>query len=101
MRSLLGVLNIFGKLLAWFSGLFLLPILTALVYGELRSLRGFLIGAVVTVLLGLLLRVATVKFRYDLKSRDAYLLVSVSWLTFAAVATVPLLIDLPGLSFTR
>jgi trk system potassium uptake protein TrkH len=59
------------------------------------------IGAVVTVALGLLLRVATVKFRYDLKSRDAYLLVSVSWLTFAAVATLPLLIDLPGLSFTR
>ena len=49
----------------------------------------------------MLLRVATLKFRYDLKSRDAYLLVTVSWLTIAAVATVPLLIDLPGLSFTH
>jgi trk system potassium uptake protein TrkH len=101
MRSLLGVLNIFGKLLAWFAALFLFPIVTALIYDELRPLRGFLVGALITVAIGLLLRVATVKFRYDLKSRDAYLLVSVSWLTIAAVATIPLLLDLPGLSFSR
>ncbi|HEX4375597.1 MAG TPA: potassium transporter TrkG [Steroidobacteraceae bacterium] len=101
MRSLLGVLNIFGKLLAWFSALFLFPILTALIYGELSPLRGFLIGGVIAIAGGLLLRVATLKFRYDLKSRDAYLLVTVSWLTMAAVATVPLMIDMPQLSFTR
>jgi trk system potassium uptake protein TrkH len=101
MRSLLGVLNIFGSLLTWFAVLFLFPIITALVYGELLPLRGFVIGAASAVLGGLLLRVATLKFRYDLKSRDAYLLVSVSWLTIAAVATIPLLIDLPGLSFTK
>jgi trk system potassium uptake protein TrkH len=101
MRSLLGVLNIFGGLLAWFAALFVFPILTALIYGELAPLRGFLIGAVIAVAAGLLLRVATYKFRYDLKSRDAYLLVTVSWLTIAAVATAPLIIDLPGLSFTK
>src|SRR5580700_7400713 len=101
MRSLLGVLNIFGSLLTWFAVLFLFPIITALVYGELSPLRGFVIGAALAALGGLLLRVATLKFRYDLKSRDAYLLVTVSWLTIAAVATVPLLIDLPGLSFTK
>ena len=101
MRSLLGVLNIFGKLLAWFSALFMFPILTALIYGELSPLRGFLIGGVIAIAGGLLLRAATLKFRYDLKSRDAYLLVTVSWLTMAAVATVPLMIDMPQLSFTR
>ena len=101
MRSLLGVLNIFGGLLVWFAALFAVPIVTALLYDELTPLRGFLLGAVITVAAGLLLRVATYRFRYDLKSRDAYLLVTVSWLTIAAVATVPLLVDLPGLSFTR
>src|SRR5271155_3672691 len=101
MRSLLGVLNIFGSLLTWFAALFLFPIITALIYGELAPLRGFVIGAVLTVAGGLLLRVATYSFRYDLKSRDAYLLVTVSWLTIAAVATAPLMIDLPGLSFTK
>ncbi len=101
MRSLLGVLNIFGKLLAWFSALFLFPILTALIYGELSPLRGFLIGGVIAIIGGLLLRAVTLRFRYDLKSRDAYLLVTVSWLTMAGVATIPLLIDMPHLSFTR
>ncbi len=101
MRSLLGVLNVFGTLLAWFALYFLLPILTGLLYGEFAALRGFLAGGALAALGGFALQLATRGHRYDLKARDAYLLVSVGWLTIAAVATVPLLIDLPGLSFTR
>ncbi len=101
MRSLLGVLNIFGSLLAWFALYFLLPIVTALIYGEFGALRGFVAGAALAALGGLALRFATRRFRYDLKARDAYLLVAVAWLITAAVASVPLLIDLPGLSFTH
>ncbi len=101
MRSLLGVLNIFGSLLAWFALFFLLPIATALFYGELAPLRGFVAGAVIAAAGGLLLQLATRRYRYDLKPRDAYLLVTLSWLTIAAVATTPLMIDLPGLSFTK
>ncbi len=101
MRSVLGVLNIFSSLLMGFAALFLLPVLTALVYGELAALRGFLIGGCVSLGAGMLLRLGTHRYRYDLKPRDAYLLVGVSWLAIAAAATIPLLIDLPGLSFTR
>jgi len=49
MRSLLGVLNIFGSLLTWFALFFALPVLTALIYGELAPLRGFVAGAGVAV----------------------------------------------------
>src|SRR5580704_12471843 len=101
MRSLLGVLNIFGGLLMWFTALFIFPIVTALLYRELAPLRGFAIGAAITLVAGMLLKAATHSFRYDLKSRDAYLLVAVSWLTIAAIATTPLMVDLPGLSFTK
>jgi trk system potassium uptake protein TrkH len=101
MRSLLGVLNILGSLLLWFALFFAFPLLTALLYGELTALRGFLIGAALAAGGGLLLRLATRRHRHDLKPRDAYLLVTLSWLTVAAVASAPLLIDLPGLSFTR
>ena len=45
MRSLVGVLNIFGSLLTWFSLYFALPILTALVYGEFQTLRRFVLRA--------------------------------------------------------
>src|SRR5580698_9786040 len=101
MRSLFGVLNIFGSLLTWFALYFLLPIVTGLLYGEVGSLRGFVLGAAVSVVGGVLLRLATKRYRYDLKPRDAYLLVTVSWLTIALVAAIPLLIDLPGVSFTQ
>jgi trk system potassium uptake protein TrkH len=101
MRSLLGVLNIFGSLLTWFALYFVLPIITALVYGELAPLRGFIAGAGIAMVGGLLLRLATQRYRYDLKSRDAYLLVTTTVLLTAAVAAVPLLIDLPALSFTK
>src|ERR1700683_3410037 len=101
MRSVLGVLNIFGSLLNWFSLYFVLPIITALLYGELAPLRGFIAGAGIAIVGGLLLRLATQRYRYDLKSRDAYLLVTTTVLLIAAVAAVPLQIDLPGLSFTR
>src|ERR1700722_13880565 len=101
MRSLLGVLHIFGALLAWFGLCFLLPIATALIYGEFDAMRGFVIGALLSVVGGLLLRAMSARYRYDLKPRDAYLLVTVSWLTIAAAATTPFLIDLPGLTFTQ
>jgi trk system potassium uptake protein len=101
MRSLFGVLNIFGSLLTWFALYFLLPIVTGLLYGEVGSLRGFVLGAAVSVVGGMLLRLATRRYRYDLKPRDAYLLVTVGWLTIALVATIPLLIDLPRVSFTQ
>ncbi|HLK71572.1 MAG TPA: potassium transporter TrkG [Steroidobacteraceae bacterium] len=101
MRSLIGVLNIFGSLLAWFALYFLLPVLTALIFGEFAPMRGYVVGGVVAALLGLGLRALTHRYRFDLKARDAYLLVSVSWLGIAAIATIPLLLDVPGLSFTR
>ena len=88
MRSLLGVLNIFGSLLTWFALYFVLPIVTALLYGELAPLRGFIAGAGIAIVGGLLLRLATQRYRYDLKSRDAYLLVTSTVLLVAAVAAV-------------
>jgi trk system potassium uptake protein TrkH len=100
MRSLLAVLNIFGSLLSWFALWFLLPIVTGLLYGEIGALRGFAIGAAVCIVGGALLRLATRRYRYDVKPRDAYLLVTVSWLTIALVAAIPLLVDLPGIGFT-
>jgi trk system potassium uptake protein TrkH len=99
MRSILSVLNFLGSLLLLFALYFVPPIATAAAYGE-HALVGFLAGAGVSGALGLLLRAATWRYRGTLKPRDGYLLVSAIWLGIAAVATIPLLLDLPGLSFT-
>jgi trk system potassium uptake protein TrkH len=99
MRSILSVLNFLGSLLLLFALYFVPPIATAAAYGE-HALVGFLAGAGVSGALGLLLRAATWRYRGTLKPRDGYLLVSATWPVIAAVATIPLLLDLPGLSFT-
>src|SRR6185437_13999885 len=95
------VLNIFGSVLAWFALYFALPIVVALLYGEFQALRGFVAGGLIAAAVGLALQFTTRRYRHDLKPRDAFLLASAGWLTIAAVATAPLLIDLPGMSFTH
>jgi trk system potassium uptake protein TrkH len=99
MRSLLGVINVLGSLLALFSVWFLLPLLTALVYREPAALT-FLVCGAATAVFGLLLRAVTRRHRTELKPRDGYLLVTLSWLCVAAVAALPLMREIRGLGFT-
>jgi len=49
---------------------------------------------------GALLWLATKPFRRELRRRDGFLLVVFMWLGMAAVAALPLMYTLPGLSFT-
>jgi trk system potassium uptake protein TrkH len=100
MRSLFGVVHLLGSVLAMFSMLYLLPIITALVFHE-RAITPFLEGAVLCLVAGLLVRALTMRFRTDLKPRDAYLLVTLTWLVLAAIATMPLMMLMPSLSFTH
>jgi trk system potassium uptake protein TrkH len=89
MRSILAIVNVLGALLAMFAAYYLLPVLTALVYGEYPELRAFLVCALATLVLGLLLLFSTRRYRTELKPRDGYLLVSLSWLVMTAAAAVP------------
>jgi trk system potassium uptake protein TrkH len=49
---------------------------------------------------GLLLSLATRRFRRELRLRDGFILVSLTWLVLAAFAALPLMLAIPGLSFT-
>jgi trk system potassium uptake protein len=100
MRSLFGVIHLLGSVLALFSALFVLPLAAALYYHESVA-TAFLIGGLLVLGAGILIRYTTQRFRAELKPRDGYLLVTLTWLTLAAVATLPLLRSIPGLSFTR
>ena len=42
----------------------------------------------------------TRRHKRELRSRDGFLLVTLGWILMSAIATVPLLIALPGLTFT-
>jgi trk system potassium uptake protein TrkH len=99
MRSILAIVNVMGALLAMFAGLYLLPVVTALIYGEGAELASFLACAGITLALGLTLLLATRRNRAELKPRDGYLLVSLSWLTLTASAAVPFVV-IEGMSVT-
>src|SRR5690606_5890685 len=90
MRTILAIVNVLGALLALFSAYYLLPMLTALYFAEYRELIAFSICGVATLVLGGVLLLATRRHRAELKPRDGYLLVSLSWLLLTACAAVPL-----------
>ena len=98
MSRLLSVANILGRLLVVFSLTYLLPIVSALYYGD-RTLVTFVISMVACAVVGLLLTFGTRHARRELKARDGFILVSLAWIFIAAIATVPLMLH-SGLSFT-
>jgi trk/ktr system potassium uptake protein len=100
MRSLLAIVNVLGALLALFACYYLLPIGTALIYGETDALWVFVRCAAATLGAGALLLLATRRFRAELKPRDGYLLVSLSWIAVTIDAAAPMMLAAPRLSFT-
>ena len=85
MRSILAVVNVLGALLALFAAYFLLPIATALIYGETAELRVFLQCAGARRWQSAWrCCCCTRRYRAELKPRDGYLLVSLSWLAVTA-----------------
>jgi trk system potassium uptake protein len=100
MRSILAVVNVLGALVALFAGYYLLPIATAMIYGESQEFVTFSQCAGITLLGGLSLLFLTRRFRAELKPRDGYLLVSLSWLLVTSAAALPLMLGAPHLSFT-
>ena len=60
----------------------------------------FLISAGITALVGAALSVATRRFQRELMPRDGFLLVTLTWTLLPAFGALPLLLALPGLSFT-
>lgn len=90
---------VLGLILMVFGLTYSLPIATSL-YFEDGMTDYFLDGMSLNIGLGSTLSGLTMRFRGDVKTRDGYLLVASFWILMAAVATLPLMWGLPGLSFT-
>ncbi len=99
MRRALTVIHALGLMLVVFSLAYALPILTSLIYGD-GTLADFVAAMAWTSLTGVLMWVLTRRFRGELSVRHGYLLVVAMWTAMPAVATLPLLLVIPGLSFT-
>jgi trk system potassium uptake protein TrkH len=96
---MLAVLNVLGSMLMLFSVTYLLPIVTSLIYAD-GLFVDFVYAALGCLASGAALVAITRRHKRELRSRDGFLLVTLAWVLMSAIATVPLLIALPGLTFT-
>lgn len=85
--------------MALFAVTFLMPLASALVFQD-GTFDDFAIAAAINVVLGLTIAAATRRYKRELKARDGFLLVTLSWVLMSLSAAVPLMIALPGISFT-
>lgn len=99
MRRTLTVFHALGLMLVMFSLTYALPIATSMIYAD-GTQNDFLLAMVMTFAIGLLLWMLTRRYRGELSVRHGYLLVVGMWTAMPAVATLPLLLVINGLSFT-
>jgi trk system potassium uptake protein TrkH len=95
----LAVAHFLGLLLATFALAYALPVGCSLVMAD-GLWPKFLLSAALTAGCGIVLAGATLRFRRALKARDGFLLLTLGWLLLAGAAALPLLLALPGLTFT-
>ena len=86
-------------MMAFFGLLYLLPIAWSLAVRD-GAVLDFVAAAFINAVVGLAVAAATRKYRRELKPRDGFLLVSLSWALMSASAAIPFLIAMPELDFT-
>ena len=96
---LFPILHVMGMLLVCFGVTYLMPITASIVYYD-GTLTEFVDALGFCLLAGLLLWWPTRRFKRELQPRDGFLLVTLAWIMMAAIATLPLMMAIPGLSFT-
>ena len=96
---MLAVVHVLGQLLSIFGVTFLLPLVASLIFRD-GTWWDFALAGLISSGAGLLIWVSTRRFKRELKSRDGFLLVTLVWVLMAGAATIPLLLVIPGLSFT-
>jgi trk system potassium uptake protein TrkH len=96
---MLAVIHVLGSMLVLFSITYLLPVITSLIYQD-GMVLDFVYAALGCLATGAVVARATRSHKRELRSRDGFLLVTLAWVIMSAIATVPLLLGLPGLSFT-
>ena len=99
MQRALTVIHALGLMLVVFSITYLMPIAASLVYKD-GTLIDFALAMVWTAAIGTTMWLLTRRHKGELSIRHGYLLVVAMWTAMPAVATLPLLLVIDGLSFT-
>jgi len=100
MQRTLTVIHALGLMLMVFSAAYVMPVITSLIYKDHTMLVDFLLAMGMTLVSGCLMWLLTRRHKGELSIRHGYLLVVTMWTAMPAFATIPLLLVIPGLSFT-
>lgn len=99
MVRIAAVLNVLSVIVVIFSLTMLVPLGISVLYGD--SAGGSFVGAIVaTIAVGAVLWIVTRSGNKELQPRDGFLLVSLVWTVLPVFATIPLLLQIGGLTFT-
>ena len=99
MKALLAVVRPLGVIGMAMSLSHLAPITVSLIYND-GALRAFCVSMLFNFVVAMIAFFVTRSLKQELKPRDGMLLVVLAWTGGAAFATLPLLLLIPGLSFT-
>lgn len=99
MQRAQAVIRALGLMLLVFSATYLMPILASLIYQDGTTID-FALAMATTFAAGCLMWLMTRNYKAELSVRHGYLLVVAMWTAMPAVATLPLLLVIDGLSFT-
>lgn len=94
-----SVLNVLSVVLMIFAFAMAVPLVVSFFHGD-AALHAYDEAVLITFVAGLALWAGTRGRRQELKPRDGFLLVALTWTVVPAFATLPLMIFLPDLSFT-
>jgi len=96
-RAYAAPLNALGLIIIIFGILMLFPLLVSEYLGD-PAARSFDVAFIVTLFSGLALFAITYRYRRDLRVRDGFFLVAMTWLVLPVFGALPLLAQLPTLS---
>ncbi len=94
------VLNVLARIMVGYSALFLIPLAWALALDPVDVQAIWMESIALSLALGLALWAATQRQRRELQPRDGFLLVNLVWSVLPALSAVPLMLAIPGLSWT-
>ncbi|WP_290900908.1 TrkH family potassium uptake protein [Ferroglobus sp.] len=84
-----AVLNVLGRILLYFSLVFIIPIAVAFYFGE--SIKPFLISMATSIFLGSLFYFASRKAEIEIRYKEGYAIVGLGWLLVSMVGAIPYL----------
>ena len=93
------VFQVLGPVILIFGATMLLPLCAAHLFAD-PGKSAYQFSVVITVAAGTALWIATRRYQAELQVRHGFLLVGLVWTVLPAFASLPLMIGIPGLSFT-